>query len=281
MKIPIIKENRIEKIVECLQCIDKYAYNREKFKECILQLYPGKSEKSVLRGMVIPTLRHLGLIVGYAEFIRVSANGKLILKSQNFGDVGLKRGLRAVFLEIDNQFFNFFSKLQKMGEYKISHNIFLNDMIRKIEGPSIKQKKERINKWLRMLEQCILIKINETISISAENLAQAKSDLDFKKKKGFFKEYFFKSYSILASRSAGIVDITDLRSEVALQIYLEKREILTETQFDNLLRELPIITNEYIISLGRPMGAEEKLFKYGEDYYKTLSIKKFRKKEVE
>lgn len=280
MKIPMIKENRVEKIIECLQCIDKHAYNREKFRECILQLYPGKSEKSVLRGMVIPTLRHLRLIVGYAEFIRVSANGKLILKRQDFGDDDFKRVVSAVFLEIDNQFFKFISELEKMGKYKISHDIFLENMIGKIDGPSIKQKKERIDKWLKMIDQCGLIKKNEIISILSKNLAQAKSDLDFKKKMKFFKEYFFESYSNLASQSAGIVDIADLRSEVALQIYIQKRKILTETQFDNLLREIPIVTNKYIISLGRPMGAEEKLFKYGEDYYRTLSIKKFRKKEV-
>lgn len=274
MKIPMIKENRIEKIVGCLQCIDKHAYNRERFRECVLQLYPpGKSEKSVFRGMVIPTLRHLGLILGYAEFIRVSANGKLILKSKEFGEEEFKRVLRASFLEIDNQLFKFISELEKMSVYQVSEDTFLENMVERSEGVSIKQKIERIKRWLKVLEQCDLIKTKKNISILVENLIQAKSDLNLEKKEKIFKEYLFKSYSILAPQSAGIVDIADLRAEVALQIYLEKREVLTEIQFDNLLRKLAIATDEYIISLGQPMGAEEKLFKYGENYYRTMSIK--------
>lgn len=276
MKIPMIKENRIEKIVGCLQCIDKQAYNREKFRDCVLQLYPHKSEKSVFRGMVIPTLRHLGLILGYAEFIRVSANGKLILKSKEFGEEEFKRVLRASFLEIDNYLFKFIAELEEKNVYQVSEDTFLETMIEKIEGVSIKQKIERIKRWLKVLEQCDLVKTNKNLSILFENLTQAKSDLNPGKKEKFFKEYLFKCYSsFLAPYSAGIVDIADLRTEVALQIYLEKREILTEIQFDNLLRKLPIVTDEYIISLGQPMGAEEKLFKYGENYYRTMSIKIF------
>lgn len=279
MKIPMIKENRIEKIVDCLQCIDKYAYNREKFRDCVLQLYPGKSEKSVFRGMVIPTLRHLGLILGYADFIRVSANGKLILKSKEFGEEEFKRVLRASFLEIDNQLFNFISELEKMSVYRVSEDTFLENIVEKIEGVSIKQKIERIKRWLKVLEQCDFVKTNKNLSILFENLTKGKSDLNSEKKEKNFKEYLFKSYSFLAPYSAGIVDIADLRAEVALQIYLEKREILTEIQFDNLLRKLPIVTDEYIISLGQPMGAEEKLFKYGENYYRTMSIKKLHSKK--
>lgn len=280
MKIPMIKENRIEKIVDCLQCINKYAYNREKFRDCVLQLYPlGKSEKSVFRGMVIPTLRHLGLILGYADFIRVSANGKLILKSKEFGEEEFKKVLRASFLEIDNQLFKFISELEKMSVYQVSEDTFLENIVEKIEGVSIKQKIERIKRWLRVLEQCDLVKTNKNLSVLFENLTQAKSDLNPEKKEKFFKEYLFKSYSFLAPQSAGIVDIADLRTEVALQIYLEKREILTEIQFDNLLRKLPIVTDEYIISLGQPMGAEEKLFKYCENYYRTMSIKIFHSKK--
>jgi hypothetical protein len=280
MKIPLIKEKRIEKIVECLKCIDRYAYNREKIKECILRLYPGKSEKSVFRGMVIPSLRRLGLILGYGGFIRVGANGKLILKSQNAGEKEFKRVLRAVFFEIDNQYFRFIIELKKFGRFHVPYDEFLEQMIEKVEGPSIKQKKERIVNWLKMIEQCTLIKTkNKNISLISKNIDEAKYELNFKRKKNFFKEYLFESYSALAPQSAGIVDIADLRAEIALKIYSERKEILTEAQFDNLLRDMPMVTEEYIISLGQPMGAEEKLFKHDENYYRTISIKIFPKKE--
>lgn len=110
-EIPLIKEYRINKLKACLRCIDDHPFNRDKQKDCILNLYPGKSEKSVFRGMIIPSLRHLGLILGYRGFIRVSANGKIITESKILSDELHQRVLRAVMYEIDQNKFkliNFF-----------------------------------------------------------------------------------------------------------------------------------------------------------------------------
>ena len=73
------------------------------------------------------------------------------------------------------------------------------------------------------------------------------------------------------------MDIVDLREYVALSFYRKENKILTESQFDNKLALLPLVTNDYVISLGHPMGAEEKLFAYKGDYYRTLSITLFDK----
>jgi len=113
MKIPLIKENRIAMLIKSMDCIDRHAFYREAQRECILSLYPDKSEKSVFRGMVIPSLRHLGFMVGYDDLIRLSANGKLLLESEQQGNKEFDRVLRDVFLQIDKNKFKF------IGEIKI------------------------------------------------------------------------------------------------------------------------------------------------------------------
>lgn len=55
--------------------------------------------------------------------------------------------------------------------------------------------------------------------------------------------------------------------------YARHNLIVTEEQFDELLRGVKFATDDYIISLGRAMGAEEKLFKHEDNYYRTVSIR--------
>jgi len=116
-KIPLIKEYRIQKLTKCLECFDKFAYHREKQRDCVLELYPNTDnktlehrEKSIFRGMVIPSLRYLGLIIGFGDIIKPSANGKLIIESQ-FDNELYERCWRAIICEIDKRTFNFLENL--------------------------------------------------------------------------------------------------------------------------------------------------------------------------
>lgn len=282
MKIPLVKENRIEMLLKCLDCIDKYAFNREKQREYILSLYPGKNEKSVFRGMVMPSLRHLGLIVGFSDLIRLSANGKLLLISRQQGNREFKRVLSGVFLEIDYNKFKFMEEIKNLTgrNNELPQNYFIQVISKKIEAPSQKQNIERIKRWLKILHQCSLIKMEKAdinIHLQYQNLERAEKDLDWRTKSSMFKKFLFKEYSSLSNKTAGVVDIVDLREYVALLMYNERKEILTEIQFDELLRSLPLVTDYYVISLGHPMGAEEKLFVYKGDYYRTLNISFFKK----
>ncbi|MBA7716233.1 hypothetical protein ES703_125301 [subsurface metagenome] len=94
-----------------------------------------------------------------------------------------------------------------------------------------------------------------------------------------FKSYFFKAYFELAEKSAGIVDIPDLRERVSIRVLRVHKMILTEDQFDKMLRDILFKTDEYIISLGKPMGAREKLFEYKGDYFRTLLVKNRKREE--
>jgi len=276
-KIPSIKEYRVDKLKRCLKCIDKYSFNRDAQKECILNLYLNKSEKSVFRGMVIPSLRHLGLIVGYGDFLRVSASGKLIIESELTSKNLHQRVLRAVIYEIDQNIFRFIDVL-KNNDLITTQN-FLQIMNTVIDAPSEKQKRERINHWLLVLKKVELINYDaQNITLNQSKYNQTLSDvkIDYENVGGF-KKYLFDAYFELSEETAGIVDITDLRESVAVKMLRDNKIILTENQFDEMLRKVAFATDDYIISFGRPMGAEEKLFEYKGNYSRTLSIQLFRR----
>jgi len=279
-KIPIIKENRIEKIKKCLECVDAYAFNRDKQRDCVLNLYKDKKEKSIehrdksiFRGMVIPSLRYLGLIMGYGNFIRVSANGKLMIESQLIDQDLHNRVLRAVIYEIDENVFHFINIIG--NSYSLLLQDFLNYLYNRVDAPSEKQKKERISRWLSILEEVELVKRQtQMISINKENFNQAIKDLNINFKNPVaFKRYFLEVYFKLGKGSAGVVDIADLRREVAIEMLQENKIILTEKQFDAMLRNILQENQEYVISLGKPMGAQEKLFEYKGNYFRTIFIK--------
>lgn len=273
--IPLLKEHRISKIIQALKCIDKYPYSREKQRDCILKSYPNKIEKSVFRGMIIPTLRYLGLIVGFGGAIRLSSNGKIIVEAEKRSKKEALRVARIIFLEMDTKKFGFIENLKK--NQKIAKKDFIALVGQKLEGIPKKRKEERINRWLKILEGCKLIEFKEkSIILNEENYNDARKELLASSKRPLFKKLLFEVYeSLPLLETAGIVDIPLLRQRVAIKYY-EKNMILTESQFDELLRKLPLVTDDYVISLGQPMGAEEKLFRYRGNYYRTLSITFFK-----
>lgn len=282
--IPLIKENRISKLMDVLNCFNEYPYNREKQRDCVLELYSDKSEKSVFRGMVIPSLRYLGLIIGYEDLIRPSANGKLILEGRKKSEEEALRVAGTIIFELDKVKFVFIQKLKQVTESMgvINKKDYIKLLSQEIEGPSEKQKEERVKRWTGALEDCRLIKSKDKkryIMIQKENLQQAEKELEIALKSPKFKSILFEEYNSLPySETAGIVDIALLRELVAMRFYKKYEMILTESQFDELLSKFSFVTDRYIISLGHPMGAEEKLFYYNGEYYRTLSIRFFKEK---
>ena len=276
-EIPLIKEYRIDKLRDSLDCINRFAYHRDKQRDCILKLYSGNDkmqeykEKSIFRGMVIPSLRYLGLIIGFGDMIRPSANGKLIVESQSDGKL-YRRVWRSIIYEIDKDIFHFIPSLIKK---RYSKNDFISFMSSQIYGVNIRQKKERIKKWLIILDQVELIKYFDVISLHIKNYNQVLLDTNpLLKDFGKFREYIIEGYFSLAKLSAGIVDIRELREFVCTRFLKEDHSILTEKQFDVLLREFISKTSEFHVSLGEPMGSDQKLFEYKQNFYKTIIMRR-------
>lgn len=268
--LPLIKENRISKLTDILSIFDEYPYNREKQSECILKLYPNKIAKSVFRGMAIPSLRYLGLIVGYDNLIRLSANGRIIREAYLKSDQELRRAWRAIIYELDNNNFGFMRVIRSQSDL----GIIKNKLEPSIKGPSEKQVIERINRWLRMLcDSRLIIEKDGQIMLNYKTMGKAADDINANDKKKLFIDLLFEGYKSFSYRdTAGIIDIAELRESVSRLFYCKYKKLLTEDQFDKLLSTFPLITKKYIISLGHTMGAEEKLFKLKGEYYRTLSI---------
>ena len=271
--IPFIKEYRIQKLFEVMRCFEQYPFNRDGLRECILKLYQDKEEKSIFRGMVIPSLRHLGLILGYDEDLRLSANGNLIVIARKKSEEEGLRVFRAMLTEIDDQDIKI---LKMIAKKNIDFDALKQGLKIKIEAPSEKQARERINHWVSMLlETGLLVKENEKLRAAEELLSQVEKDLNISTKKDKFEKVFFEAYKSIFKKQENvpIVDIPDIRTEVAIAFYTSHNLIVTEDQFNEMLRGIKFATNDYIISLGRAMGAEEKLFKYDDNYYRTISIR--------
>jgi len=270
---PLVKEYRINKILECLKCIDAHKFDRDRQRQCILEIYPGKKEKSVFRGMVIPSLRDLGLIIGYSDFIRLSANGKLLLESTRGEGILYSRVLSAIIFEIDRLFFRFLEIIHKYPDRQPKAILYL--IANNIIAPSPKQKNERIKHWLSMLKEAQLLTEESFYRVNAKIYDQAIKDLNMKKKRTHFKQFLFDSYFGQSENGGEIVDIADLRESVALR-FLSAKDVVTELQFDDMLRELPFNTKTYIIALGSPIGSGA-LFSYKGQEYRTLAIRMLRR----
>lgn len=271
--ISLIKEYRIQKLFEVMRCFEQYPFNRDGLRECILKLYQDKEEKSIFRGMVIPSLRHLGLILGYDEDLRLSANGNLIVIARKKSEEEGLRVFRVILTEIDDLDIKI---LKMIAKKNIDFDALKQSLIIKIEAPSEKQARERINHWVSMLlEAGLLMKENKKIEIESGILSQVEKDLDISTKKDKFEKIFFEAYRSIFKKQENIpiVDMPDIRTAVAIAFYTRHNLIITEKQFDEMLRGVKFATDEYIISLGRAMGAEEKIFKHENNYYRTISIR--------
>lgn len=280
--IPLIKEYRIKKLFDVMRCFEQCPFNRDGLRECILKLYPDKEEKSIFRGMVIPSLRHLGLILGYDEDLRLSANGNLIVIARKKSEEEGLRVFRAILTEIDDLDIKILKTIAKknIDFDNLKQHLVENE---KIEAPSEKQARERINHWVSMLlETRLLVEENKKIDIAKEILSQVETDLDISNKKDKFEKIFFDAYKSIFKKQENIpiVDIADIRTAVSTAFYSIHNLIVTENQFDEMLGGIKFATDEYIISLGRAMGAEEKTFKHENNYYRTISIR-FLNKEGE
>ena len=273
IKLPLIKAYKIDRLLQALDIFYNHPFDRDSLRESILQHYNGKEEKSVFRGMIIPSLRHLGFIIGYENDLRLSANGNLIVIAKKRSYTEGIRVFKAVIAEIDNINFGI---LELLSKNPLAFNKLKAQLVKRIEAPSEKQALERFNHWFSMLIDLeLLYRRDEKIAFAKETITQMKIDLSTKNKERYFKNIFFDTYNKLLRKQENvpIVDIEDLRREAAGELYQRRNLILTESQFDFLLRRISFITKKYMISLGRSMGADEKLFEYKDNYYRTVSIR--------
>lgn len=281
--LPVLKAWK--RIFELLECVNDHPYDRDGFQEAVLKLYEGKSPKSVFRGMAVPTLRRLGFIVGYADVIRISANGALVHTARQESKSEGLRALRAVLLEMDGQI-GLLSYLENKPAVPIQD--LIDDWTPRVDisdsrvahKPEARNRaaRERIHDWINFLAFAeLLYSSGQNVRVDARRLTRTRNDIDSNtsEKRESFEKNFFKAYRRIVFEQLGIktVEIEYLRKELAIRAYGQSHLLITEKQFDALLKELPKASDEYTIAFGRSMGADEKLFFFQGKYYQTVSIR--------
>jgi len=281
--LPVLKAWK--RIFELLECVNDYPYDRDGFQEAVLKLYEGKSPKSVFRGMAVPTLRRLGFIVGYADVIRISANGALVHTARQESKPEGLRALRAILLEMDDQI-GLLSYLEDKSTVPIQDliddwtpRVGISDS-RVAHKPEARNRaaRERIHDWVSFLTFAeLLYSSGQNVRVDALRLTQTRNDIDVDtlEKRESFSQNFFKAYRKIVVEQSGIktVEIERLRKELAIRIYGQSHLLITEKLFDALLKEHPKVSDEYTIAFGRSMGADEKLLFFQGKYYQTVSIR--------
>lgn len=277
--IPLIKEYRITNhLINALECFEEYAYDRTKQRECVLRNYDTTKDKdirhwdkSIFRGMVIPSLKYLGLAYGEKDLIKTSANGKLLLESKKIDNEFFMKVLRVVVYELDIETYSFLEKLSPTR--LVAKNDFYRRVYSEISGGSEPAKRERVTKWLSILEQAKLISVDKFVHLNAAHLEEAqKNVLESEAINTLFVTLLLESYKAISKDSVGIIKIEELRKAVCVN-FLYKNKILTESMFDAKLQSIPFETDKYLFSLGKPMGIQEKLFNYKGLLFDTIHIK--------
>lgn len=277
--IPLIKEYRTSFLTNSLKCFELHKFDRGEQRTCVLNLYDvsGRNEahfdKSIFRGMVIPSLRYLGLIYGEGDSIKVSANGKILVDSETAGTIIQGRALRAVVYELDQKIFGSFLGLIKKLQNP-SRLLFLKTISKNLDQPAGAAMRERVGKWLSILEEVKLIRIERKIlMLRQEFVNELNEDLSVSNvSMEKFSRIMLSAYRELSKNDIGIIKIEELRKKVCSD-YLHVGIIMTETKFDKMIVSMPLETDEYIFSLGMPMGAQEKLLQFNDRFYDTLHVK--------
>jgi len=271
--LPVLKV-QASRLFNLLLCAYRHPYDREGFKEAVLELFPGREEKSVFRGMAIPTLRRLGLIIGYEDLIRLSADGFLLVNAWQGSTEQGQRTLRAYLLQYELQ--RRWGIIETLLKKKHDRHGFVANFVHYIEAPNTRQAIERLQDWLDYLCFSSLLSCNGDLAVKTDNLESAQKDIDPQPKSSFFQKFFLAGYKQVTQLSKGThtVEIEEVRRVVAEMVLEKKGAILTGRQFDHLLRSsMQMTTKRYMVSFGRSMGADEGLFELGGKYYKTVSIR--------
>lgn len=273
---PLFKEYRLDILQKCLDCFDKIGFDREKQRACVLENYNIQLrndlphwDKSVFRGMVIPSLKYLGLLYGSKDELIPTANGKILLEANNCNKN--EEVLRAIIFDLDKNVFKF---LETLKHKRLSKEEFFFIVSQKSEYEKKKPLIERINKWLSILAQVKLIVISSLVECVDDNISNVEKITDLNNFDiSVFNEILLSAYKELARGNAGIIKIEDLRRNVLLKYLFNQKSILISSTFDKLFTSMNLINETYLISLGKPRGAKERLLFYKNNYYNTIHIK--------
>lgn len=274
-EIPVLKMPP-KYICQAVQILYHYGENRNELREHVLSMFNSTDQKSVFRGMYVPTMRALGLTLGFGQEIRCSSNGRLLFEAYSKRNDEGKRVLGKLLVEIDerNHAIVYFLRERLVTEHKsIVEFITSKDISFGLTPLSSKVISERARKFLRYLAEGQVVKQHDSqYALDEAGYQQAKADTDVVKVPEFWN-ILLSCYNSIKQMSVGFpsVPIYQLRDEVSKQFY-QRGIALTEQEFDLLIARLPRIQSDYIIKFSRPMMESEKLLHLGGEVYSGMAI---------
>jgi hypothetical protein len=273
-EIPVLKMPP-KYICKAVQILYHYGENRNELREHVLSMFDSTDEKSVFRGMYVPTMRALGLTLGFGQEIRCSSNGRLLFEAYSKSNDEGKRVLGKMLVEIDEDNYNIvdFLKNRLITEHKsIVKFITSKDASLGLTPLSNTVANERVRKFMRYLTEGRVVKQDDSQYALAEGYQQTKVDTDVIKVPEFWN-ILLSCYNNIKEMKAGFpsIPIYQLRNEVSKQFY-QRRIALTEREFDSLIARLPRIQSDHIIKFSRPMMESEKLLHLGSEVYSGMAI---------
>lgn len=276
---PLIKEPRVARLADSLECIFEHPLDRSRQSRCILRLYANPKsrtmehrEKSILRGMVFPSLRYLGLVMGRDDYVRCSSNGALLVEAMEMRDELFRKVFRILLAELDSCSYDFITYMLRRG--RVLRSDALLDAASRIPEGAESGRMERVGNWLLLLEQTGLMHTDEEhISLDMDRYREAcQAWMEPPDDSRAFGVAMMKAYECIGPSHGGVVDIMDLRRETSLVMLRETGRVLTERRFDEALRSFPLDSANYAISFGESMGTRDGLFEREGKVYRTIYI---------
>ncbi len=270
--VPVLKLPP-DHLLDVLSALRDHEFDRDGFKDSVLAIFPDKDEKSVFRGMAIPSLRTLGLLIGFEQETHLSGDGALVAESGVANNFRMNEPMRQLLREIELE--------------RSLHGVWANDELTiedirggyaNIEGVEQGSNPKgdflgRINRWLHYLEYFgILSRTGERLHRTVPTMTRFPNYTE-SEIKAFVKAFQSSCHHLLRGEvGEPVITIEDIRRQVAVQFWKDRHAIVLRRDFDRLLATC-LESGILDAHLHRSMGADEGLFLFKGTSYQSVSIK--------
>ncbi len=249
-----------------IHALRTHEFDRDGFREAVMELFGADmDEKSVFRGMAIPTLRSLGFMAGFESEMRLTADGSVV-------GLGLAKRpadnapLAVVLAEIEQR-----RGLDYVWTMKHTPTAEVVRALVAKESPEGKRDGDvvgRVRRWLGYLQFAGLVQRLDDTKAFVRNAVP-----EYRIAQREFQPTLSNCYRSLSPRAIGeaIVPIEDIRRCMAEGFY-SRGVVLSSHRFDVCL-ERDIQRANSGVCLHRSMGADEALFVSRGIGYSSLSIR--------
>ncbi len=261
--IPVFKlpPARLGPVVLALRA---HQFDRDGFRLAVMELFAAdKEEKSVFRGMAIPTLRALGLLLGFESELRLSSDGALVAAGE---EARSKEPMAQILREIELEL-----ELRAVWTSRAQPMVAVVDELCRLdqaEGAIVAETRRRVGRWLSYLE------FFEVVTRTNDKYRRLPTRRDMSLSADEFGRRLVAAYRALSPKTIGepSVSIDDVARVVALRS-LDEGIVVTRRTFDELLGDC-ISRGRVSVHLHRSMGAGQRLFRWHEGTYESLSIRR-------